>query len=75
MNSEHYEEPNMSRAEAVRILMQLQVIEARAGHANINEALELAIRNIIRRHRQECRNKAKRHAERMAEAAGGGEAI
>ena len=67
--NEHYEEPNMSRAEAVRILMQLQEVEARAGHPNINEALEMAIRNIVKRHRDACRYKAKRRAALMAEAA------
>ena len=69
MNSEHNEEDHMSRAEAVRILMQLQKVEARAGHPNINEALEMAVANLIRRHRQVCRNKALRRAERMAEEA------
>ena len=63
------EREHMSRAEAVRILMQLQAIEARCGHANINAALEMAISYIVKRHRDTCRNKAKRRAERMAEAA------
>lgn len=69
MNSEHNEEDHMSRAEAVRILMQLQEVEARAGHPNINEALEMAVASLIRRHRQVCRNKALRRAALMAEAA------
>ena len=60
--NEHYENKRMSRAEAVRILMLLQAIEACDGHANINKALEMAVANLIRRHRQVCRNKAKRRA-------------
>ena len=63
------EREHMSRAEAVRILMQLQVIEARAGNPNINDALEMAVANLIRRHRQFCRNKAKCRAARMANSA------
>ena len=69
MNEEHYETEHVSRAEAVRILMQLQKIEARAGHPNINAALEKAIAYIIKRHRDDCRNKAKRRAAAMAAAA------
>ena len=68
MNSEHNEEDHMSRAEAVRILMHLQTIEARDGHPNINAALEMAVSNIVKRHRDSCRNKAKRRAERLAAA-------
>lgn len=52
----------MSRAEAVRILMQLQSIEARDGHPDINAALEMAIGHLVKRHRDVCRNKAKRRA-------------
>ena len=52
----------MSRADAVRVLMQLQRREARAGHVAESDALEQAIANIVRRHRQACRNKAKRNA-------------
>ena len=59
----------ISRAEAVRILMQLQAIEARCGHANINAALEMAISCIVKKHRNVCRNKAKRRAARMAAGA------
>lgn len=63
------EREHMSRAEVVRILMQLQGIEARDGHPNINAALEMGIAAVLKRHRDTCRNKAKRRAERMAEAA------
>ena len=63
------EREHMSRAEAVLILMRLQGIEARYGHANINAALEMAIAAVLKRHRDTCRNKAKRRAARMAEAA------
>ena len=52
----------MSRAEGTRILMTLQAIVARAGYAHINAALEMGIRNIVKRHRDICRNKAKRRA-------------
>lgn len=52
----------MSRADAVRVLMQLQRREARAGHVAECDALEQAVANIVRRHRQTCRNKAKRNA-------------
>jgi hypothetical protein len=69
MNEDTMKRENMSRAEAVRILMQLQAVEARCGHANVNAALEMAICNIVKRHRDVCRNKAKRRAARMAEAA------
>lgn len=54
----------MSRAEAVRTLMQLQAVEARCGHGNINAALEMAIGHLVKRHRDVCRNKAKRRAAR-----------
>lgn len=62
----------MSRAEATRILMQLQAVEARDGLANINAALEMAISCIVKKHRNVCRNKAKRRAARMANEGGRG---
>ena len=59
----------MSRPEAVRILMQLQKVEARAGNVNITRAYEMAIAHIVKRHRDDCRNKAKRRAAARAAAA------
>ena len=56
------ERETMSRAEAVRTLMELQALEARAGRRNNTEALEMAINYIVKRHRDTCRNKAKRRA-------------
>ena len=52
----------LSRAEAVRILMDCQRGAAKEGYPEIVEALSMAIANIVRRHRQCCRNKAKRRA-------------
>ena len=60
------EREHMSRAEAVQILMQLQAIEARCGHGIVNDALEMAISYIVKRHRDICRNKAKRRAAKTA---------
>ena len=60
--NKNYENECMSRAEAVQILMQLQAVEARCGHDNINAALEMAISCIVKKHRNVCRNKAKRRA-------------
>ena len=60
--NEDNENKRMSRAEAVQILMQLQALAARDGNVNINAALEMAISNSIKRHRETCRNKAKRRA-------------
>jgi len=62
-------EEKMSRPEAVRILMQLQKIDARAGNVNIVRAYEMAIDNIAKRHRDACRHKAKRRASAMSAAA------
>lgn len=67
--AEEHKIMSMSRAEAVRILMQLQAAEARCGHTNVNAALEMAIGDIVKRHRNVCRNKARCRAARMAEAA------
>jgi hypothetical protein len=55
-------EEKMSRPEAVRILMQLQKLEAYDGNVNIIHAYEMAIACIVKRHRDSCRNKAKRRA-------------
>lgn len=60
--NEHYENECMSRAEAVRILMRLQGLMARCGLVNINAALEMAISCIVKKHRNVCRDKAKRRA-------------
>ena len=53
-------EEKMTRPKAVRILMQLQKLEAREGYVNIVRAYEMAIDYIVKRHRDDCRNRAKR---------------
>ena len=53
-------EIGISRAEAVGRLMELQRIVAHAGEARMVKALEMAISNIWRRHRQSCRNLVRR---------------
>ena len=63
------DEEKMSRPEAVRILMQLQGLEARDGNVNIMRAYEMAIACLVKRHRDACRNKAKRRATAWAAAA------
>ena len=62
-------EEKMTRPETVRILMQLQKLEARAGNVNIVRAYEMAIDYIVKRHRDDCRNRAKRRASAMTAAA------
>ena len=61
-------EEKMSRPEAVRILMQLQKVDARLGNVNIVRAYEMAVACIVKRHRDNCRNKAKRRAAAMSAA-------
>lgn len=62
-------EEKMTRPKAVSILMQLQKLEAREGYVNIVRAYEMAIDYIVKRHRDDCRNRAKRRASAMAAAA------
>ena len=62
-------EEKMTRPEAVRILLLLQKLEAREGFVNIVRAYEMAIDCIVKRHRDDCRNKAKRRAAAMTAAA------
>ena len=64
-----FAEEKMTRPEAVRILMQLQKVDASAGNVNITRAYEMAIAHIVKRHRNDCRNKAKRRAAAMSAAA------
>lgn len=61
-------EEHMSRARAVRVLMEIQAAAARDGQPVATAALEMAVSNIVKRHRDSCRNKAKRRAERLAAA-------
>ena len=70
MNEETKKE-SISRAEAVKVLMQLQRAAAKRGEVELVEAVSMGIYNIVRRHRQSCRNKAKRAGgERDAHACG-----
>lgn len=55
----------MSRPEATRILMELQRVEALSGHVRNTQALEMGVAQLVRRHRQQCRNTAKRRLVRQ----------
>lgn len=68
-------EEKMTRPEAVRILMQLQKVEARAGNANIVRAYEMAIAYIVKRHSDGCRNRANLRARKAAKLAAKKEAV
>lgn len=69
--NEKTKKESISRAEAVKVLMQLQRAAAKQGKVELVEAVSMGIYNIVRRHRQSCRNKAKRAAasEKAAAAA------
>lgn len=67
MSEEPYEK--ITRHDAVRILMDFERAGAKAGHVELCKALEMAIRTIVKRHRDHCRSLAKRRAAQADEAA------